>query len=454
MGSRIARAISLSLIWLGTTGMAVQEIPKGRMASHAVQDLGRVMGPEYVALMQRIVTELEQRTSAELAVITVDHLNDAPVDAYINALFQHIGPGKRDRNNGVLLLFARDDRKVRIETGYGVEALLTDARAGALLDQHAIPHFKAGTYGRGLYETAHAIATTIAAAQGITLALPEPTTWPAQVPLPAPTRNTTSTSRTTAPPVTDQTFYVYYLLGALGLAALWFGGQATHLHFTQSKRGKEQGIGTGLGFGTTLWLASAGWSIAALLQGYSALPAVALAAGMSGLLTWAHVQLRARWRRAVATYRLPCTQCQAPMALLSETADDQCLSAEERMEEQARGMDYEVWRCAACDRIQRFEIPLPQASACPQCRRRTVRKTSAILEHATSSMAGQREIVAACRNPHCSYRRQYLETIPALGTGTTGGTTGPIGGGFSGSSSSGPSFGGGSSGGGGAGRSW
>ncbi|MBI4238215.1 MAG: TPM domain-containing protein [Deltaproteobacteria bacterium] len=437
--------------------MAVRDVPKGPIATHAVQDLGGVMGPEYVALTRTMVIELERQTSAELAVITVDHLNGLPADAYSNALFQHLGPGKRDRNNGVLLLFARDDRRVRIETGYGLEALFTDARAGALLDQHAVPHFKAGTFGRGMYETARAIATTVAQAQGVTLILPDPATWPQQVPLPSAARSTAASPHPTTHAATADAYYRYYLLGTLLFAMLVLGGQAANIHFTQSKRRKEHAIGSGLGFGTTLWLGSTGWVMAAAIADHTLLPALGVAAGISSLLTWLHAQLRARWRRAVANYRLPCAQCRAPMALLSESADDAFLSADEQLEEKLRGMDYEVWHCAACNRTQRFEIPLPQALPCPQCRRRTIVKTGHIVDRATATASGRKEVVETCKNPRCHYTRRYLETLPALGSRTSGSrTTGPIGGGgFSGGgASSGPSFGGGRSGGGGAGRSW
>ena len=90
------------------------------------------------------------------------------------------------KENGLLLLFSRDDRKIRFEVGYGMEGVITDSISGRLLDEQALPFFREGQYGRGLYAVAKAAAEAIGKANSTPLDLTDPAAWPAQV-TPAPT---------------------------------------------------------------------------------------------------------------------------------------------------------------------------------------------------------------------------------------------------------------------------
>ena len=101
----------------------------------------------------RIETQLallEKETTTQVAVVTVKSLDGTSIEDYANRLFETWGIGMKGRDNGVLLLVAAGERKVRIEVGYGVEAVITDSRAGRILDFEVLPAFKRGDYEAGI----------------------------------------------------------------------------------------------------------------------------------------------------------------------------------------------------------------------------------------------------------------------------------------------------------------
>ncbi len=81
-------------------------------------------------------------------------------------LFERWGIGQKGKDNGLLLLVAVRERRLRIEVGYGLEGIITDARAGRVRDQYLLPHFKRGEYGRGLLLASAALAGELMRARG------------------------------------------------------------------------------------------------------------------------------------------------------------------------------------------------------------------------------------------------------------------------------------------------
>lgn len=126
-----------------------------------VVDQGHVLSPDDSTLITATSQQLRDKTGTELVVITVDNLNGLTVDDYAEQLFQRLGIGAKGKDNGVLILLSRDDRRVRVEVGYGLESVLNDAKAGRLLDDHAVPFLKNNEFGRGLQEGAKAVALAL-----------------------------------------------------------------------------------------------------------------------------------------------------------------------------------------------------------------------------------------------------------------------------------------------------
>jgi uncharacterized protein len=133
-----------------------------------VSDFAGVMGATR-APTERLLAELEQKTGVQVAVVSLNSLDGGEAADFINRLFERWGVGGAEQDDGVMLLAAITDREVRIEVGYGLEPLITDARAGRILDDSVIPFFREDRYGDGLASGAAAIAAVIAEDAGVEL---------------------------------------------------------------------------------------------------------------------------------------------------------------------------------------------------------------------------------------------------------------------------------------------
>lgn len=91
-----------------------------------------------------------QETTNEIAVVTIPSLQGDDIEGYANTLFREWGIGGKEKNNGILLLISRDDRKIRIEVGYGLEGALTDAQSNSIIQKDIIPAFRDGKYNEGV----------------------------------------------------------------------------------------------------------------------------------------------------------------------------------------------------------------------------------------------------------------------------------------------------------------
>jgi uncharacterized protein len=149
---------------IGTAAWA-QNFPDAR---GYVNDFANVIAPNVATQIEAICRELEEKTGAEVAVATFSSLGDEDPDDYANRLFEKWGIGKKGKDNGALLFLTLGERKkVRIETGYGLEGILPDITAGRILDNYVIPQFKKGDYSAGLFAGVKAIAGLIAADAGV-----------------------------------------------------------------------------------------------------------------------------------------------------------------------------------------------------------------------------------------------------------------------------------------------
>ncbi len=115
-----------------------------------VNDWAGVFAPEQKDALERRLAEAKQASGAELAVVTLPSLQGGEINDFTHKLFQQWGIGEKGKDNGILLLMALEERRVRIEPGYGFEETLTDARCGRILDAAVIPKFKEGDYAGGL----------------------------------------------------------------------------------------------------------------------------------------------------------------------------------------------------------------------------------------------------------------------------------------------------------------
>jgi len=160
------RCLLILLVVLSSVPVLAQN-PDALLASLSkpttyVNDYAGVFSATNRALLENHLQQVQTRTTVEIAVVALKSLDGGEISDFANRLFEKWGIGKKGKDNGVLLLAAIEDRKVRIEVGYGLEGVLTDAKAGRILDTHVIPYFKSGDYAEGLSQGARAIAAVVA----------------------------------------------------------------------------------------------------------------------------------------------------------------------------------------------------------------------------------------------------------------------------------------------------
>lgn len=147
----------LAILFLTQLSYA-DEIPK---PTGWVNDFAGVIPEEYRGKITRLIEELEQKTSAEVFVVTVNSIAPYDEKSYARMVFDSWRPGKKEKDNGVLVLLAIKERRWRIETGYGVEGILPDGRCGEIGRNYMVPYFKKGEYDKGLYYGVAAISGII-----------------------------------------------------------------------------------------------------------------------------------------------------------------------------------------------------------------------------------------------------------------------------------------------------
>ncbi|WP_442598480.1 TPM domain-containing protein [Neobacillus sp. D3-1R] len=104
-----------------------------------VQDFANVLSETERAELRNWGREVENRTTAQIAVLTVDSIEDYSIEEFSNEAFRKYRLGSQKENNGVLLVLAMNDRKERIEVGYGLEGRLPDGKVGRILDEYTVP---------------------------------------------------------------------------------------------------------------------------------------------------------------------------------------------------------------------------------------------------------------------------------------------------------------------------
>jgi len=160
----LALALSSSPL-LSTTARAeeLHEIVNPRAATGSwVADPRHVLKEFETAEIDHTIDALHQKNGAEIAlVVVVDLPSGHTAKSLATHLFNTWGVGQKGQDSGVLIVFAKNARRIEVETGYGAEGVLPDGKVGAILDEHAVPWFKQGDFGTGLLRTVRAIASAL-----------------------------------------------------------------------------------------------------------------------------------------------------------------------------------------------------------------------------------------------------------------------------------------------------
>jgi uncharacterized protein len=131
-----------------------------------VQDFAKVLTEAELAEIRSLGRTIEDQTTAQISVITVDSIGEHTMEEFANEAFRKYGIGNEAQDNGVLLVIAVTDRLIRIEVGYGLEGRIPDGKAGRILDQHAIPYLQNGQPNKAILETYNVLANEVLAEYG------------------------------------------------------------------------------------------------------------------------------------------------------------------------------------------------------------------------------------------------------------------------------------------------
>jgi len=155
-GAALAAAL-LVLLFLGFGALA-DDLPA--LTGRIVDNAGMIDVATEAALSQELAA-FEKKSSDQIVVATVDSLDGEAIEPYANRLFRAWKLGQGGENNGILLLVAKSDRKMRIEVGYGLEGTLTDLHSKLIIENTMVPAFRAGDYSAGIKGAVDDIITVL-----------------------------------------------------------------------------------------------------------------------------------------------------------------------------------------------------------------------------------------------------------------------------------------------------
>jgi uncharacterized protein len=133
-----------------------------------VNDFAGVLSEQAKAKLTALCAEVDQKTKAQIAIVTVSSLEGEPIEQYSIDLATEWGIGPKQKDRGVLILVAPNDRKYRVEVGYGLEAILPDGKVGGF-GREAVPFLRQNDYSSAVLLITQRVASVIAEDQHVTL---------------------------------------------------------------------------------------------------------------------------------------------------------------------------------------------------------------------------------------------------------------------------------------------
>src|SRR5688572_24689245 len=141
---------SFILSFLGLGVFAQENMPKRPSPPRLVNDFTNTLTPAQVQDLENKLVAYDDTTSSQIAIVLINSLEGYDIAEYGLKLGRDWGIGGKEFSNGILLLVAVDDRKVRIEVGYGLEGAVPDITSKHIIEESITPNFKQGNYYRGL----------------------------------------------------------------------------------------------------------------------------------------------------------------------------------------------------------------------------------------------------------------------------------------------------------------
>ena len=373
-----------------------------------VTDQAGVLSPQGLARADSILADIRRQTSAEVVMVIVDDLSGEDIDDWATELFTKWGIGKKDRDNGVLLVTSIGDRENVIRTGYGAEPVLPDMVCWNIIRDKMAPRFRQGDYDGGVADALTAVQASM-------------TSDEARAEL-------ASAQGEGGGDDSGDLFKGYLALGGICSLALLL--LVVYLWSSTSKLPTVEAYGK--------WDR---WK----------LPAIMVSVLFIGLpLPWLIIMLLKM--RHIRLHKHPCPNCGTLMHRLDEQTDNEYLTPSQDLEEQLKSVDYDVWLCPKCNErdIIPYINPHSAYTRCSACGTYAEQMTAnRVVRQPSEFHDGLSVREYRCAN--CGHTRAVQTTLPKLPPVIIGGFGGRGGGG---GGFSGGSFGGGMTGGGGGRGGW
>lgn len=397
----------------------VADVPNVQLAdSNAyVADPENMLAPATVEALNSMARNIRRTSSAEPYIAVIGSTGSVDIDNFATDLFGRLGLGKSDKDNGLLIVVARDDRRAAIRTGYGLEGVLPDVICGRILRNEAFPEFREGNYDAGILSAMTIVENIL--------------TDPENVP------EIYSSERDNRSGSEDDDSMDVFMVWVYVWAMVSFVMLLVVVSIALSVRKKDR------------------------LEKYNTLErlrtpylaATFLGLGLPLIASLPLVIMLRHWRDG----KRKCPNCGTQMVKIDEVHDNEYLTPSQDAEERIQSVDYDVWKCPTCNYME--IIPYVNKSApfevCDRCGARTARLTgNHVVKQPTVNKEGIGQRTYKCM--HCghdqnrTYKIAKLAPVVVVPVGGRGGGSGfGGGGGFSGGG-----FGGGFTGGGGASGGW
>jgi uncharacterized protein len=405
------RTVTMASVW------TVESVPNTRTQDSRVftSDPDDLIDAGNQSSIDSLLNDVEKQFTAEVFVVALQSIGQTDIKSFATELFNKWGIGKASKDNGLLILLVMDQKKITMETGYGMEGVLPDAICFRIIDNVMVPYMREGQVGTGLFKGVESVTRILSdPAAAAEIRVDEQALMKAKM------DEIWSTVRLILG------VYAFLTIVVLILSSVQLRKKFLSVNGLNSYDSYK-----------TLHTSATGYKTLAVFFPLTMLPFL--------------LYFNARLKTLRVKPRL-CPKCGKDLKRMSEKQEDAYLTPGQQNEEMLGSVDYDVWVCMDCG--NRIFLPYDKSftryQPCPKCHYKTYAQiTDRIVMPPTPLSAGQGAHVYSCGN--CGYESVKYFVIPmivVLPSGR-GGNGGGFGGGFGGGS-----FGGGSSGGGGATGGW
>jgi len=412
--------------------------PKTTDAHAYVSNPDGILKTETVQQLNAFLDSLSAQTGAEVAVVAVNSIGTNEIKPFATELFKTWKIGKAKQDNGLLVLFVLNQKKVTFETGYGLEGILPDAICKRIQYQSMIPEFKNGRFDAGIIAGVQRIGSTIRK-EPIQEAVVTPIAWNQILPI----------------------AIAIYLIIAL-ITWFWMSNSIQKIrknptlliNIARYKALKSERTGiislVAIIFPLVAFVFILFFSNPLFLLLIIPIPIATIPANIYGRIMMTKIRREP----------IKCNVCDGTMHILSEKQEDAHLKLAQQFEEKLHAVDYDVFVCDKCANEAIFTLDKPSAySDCPKCGTKAfILKEKRTIVAPTYISSGTEKSTYVCK--FCGYEENDNHNIPRLNRNSGALVGGAIAGGFFsggggfGGGGGGGSFGGGMSGGGGATSGW